>query len=98
MTEQSLAKAYPQVLRAAIGLGVYAGVFGATFGAVSVSSGLTVGQTMILSLVMFSGASQFAFVGVAAAGSPWAAIPAAATPTKANCEAPENITRLKIMV
>ncbi len=26
---------------------------------------------------MFSGASQFAFVGVAAAGSPWAAIPAA---------------------
>ena len=32
---------------------------------------------MILSLVMFSGASQFAFVGVAAAGSPWAAIPAA---------------------
>ena len=40
-------------------------------------SGLTVGQTMILSLVMFSGASQFAFVGVAAAGSPWAAIPAA---------------------
>ena len=75
--EQSLAKAYPQVLRAAIGLGIYAGVFGATFGAVSVGSGLTVGETMILSLVMFSGASQFAFVGVAAAGSPWAAIPAA---------------------
>lgn len=75
--EARLARAYPQVLRAAIGLGVYAGVFGATFGAVSVGSGLTVGQTMILSLVMFSGASQFAFVGVAAAGSPWAAIPAA---------------------
>lgn len=75
--QPSLAKAYPEVLRAAIGLGIYAGVFGATFGAVSVSSGLTVGQTMILSLVMFSGASQFAFVGVAAAGSPWAAIPAA---------------------
>jgi len=73
----SLARAYPAVLRAAIGLGVYAGAFGATFGAVSVGSGLTVGQTMILSLVMFSGASQFAFVGVAAAGSPWAAIPAA---------------------
>lgn len=76
-TAASLARAYPAVLRAAIGLGVYAGVFGATFGAVSVGSGLTVGQTMILSLVMFSGASQFAFVGVAAAGSPWAAIPAA---------------------
>lgn len=77
MDQRRLAKAYPEVLRAAIGLGVYAGVFGATFGAVSAASGLTVGQTMILSLVMFSGASQFAFVGVAAAGSPWAAIPAA---------------------
>jgi 4-azaleucine resistance transporter AzlC len=75
--QTSLARAYPEVLRAAIGLGIYAGVFGATFGAVSVGSGLTVGQTMILSLVMFSGASQFAFVGVAAAGSPLAAIPAA---------------------
>jgi predicted branched-subunit amino acid permease len=33
---------------------------------------------MVLSLVMFSGASQFAFVGVATAGgSPWAAVPAA---------------------
>ena len=32
---------------------------------------------MLLSLVMFSGASQFAFVGVVAAGSPLAAIPAA---------------------
>jgi predicted branched-subunit amino acid permease len=33
---------------------------------ISVASGLTVGQTMVLSLVMFTGASQFAFVGVAA--------------------------------
>lgn len=73
----SLVKDYPAVLRAAIGLGIYAGVFGAAFGAVSVGSGLNVWQTMVLSLVMFSGASQFAFVGVAAAGSPWAAIPAA---------------------
>ena len=75
--ETSLARAYPAVLRAAIGLGVYAGVFGATFGAVSVGSGLTVGQTMILSLVMFSGASQFAFVGVAAAGWPRGGLPGA---------------------
>lgn len=43
----------------------------------AVGSGFTVAQTMLLSLVMFSGASQFAFVGVAAAGSPLAAIPAA---------------------
>ena len=66
-----------RILRAAIGLGLYAGAFGTSFGAVSVGSGLSVPQTMLLSLVMFSGASQFAFVGVVAAGSPFAAIPAA---------------------
>lgn len=65
------------VLRAVIGLGLYAVAFGASFGAVSVSSGLSVGQTMLLSLVMFSGASQFAFVGVAVSAAPLAAIPAA---------------------
>ena len=65
------------LLRAAIGLGLYAGAFGTSFGAVSVGSGLSVVQTMLLSLVMFSGASQFAFVGVTAAGSPLAAMPAA---------------------
>ncbi len=65
------------ILRAAVGIGVYAAVFGMSFGAVSVGSGLSVAQTMVLSLVMFSGASQFAFVGVAAAGSPFAAVPAA---------------------
>ncbi len=62
----------------AVGLGLYAGVFAMSFGAVSVSSGLSLAQTMVLSLVMFSGASQFAFVGViATGGSPFAAIPAA---------------------
>jgi 4-azaleucine resistance transporter AzlC len=65
------------ILRAAVGLGLYAGAFGASFGAVAVGSGLSVAQTMVLSLVMFSGASQFAFVGVAAAGSPYAALAAA---------------------
>jgi branched chain amino acid efflux pump len=65
------------VLRAVIGLGLYAVAFGASFGAVSVSSGLSIGQTVLLSLVMFSGASQFAFVGVAVTAAPLAAIPAA---------------------
>jgi 4-azaleucine resistance transporter AzlC len=66
------------VLRAAVGLGLYAAAFGMSFGAVSISSGLTVAQTMVLSLVMFTGASQFAFVGVVASGgSPFAAVAAA---------------------
>lgn len=66
------------ILRAAIGIGLYAAAFGASFGAVSTTSGLSLAQTLLLSLVLFSGASQFAFVGIAAtAGSPFAAIPAA---------------------
>jgi 4-azaleucine resistance transporter AzlC len=73
-----LHREHATILRAAIGIGVYAAAFGMSFGAVSVGSGLSVAQTMVLSLVLFSGASQFAFVGVAtAAGSPFAAIPAA---------------------
>jgi branched chain amino acid efflux pump len=66
------------ILRAAIGLGLYAGVFGMSFGAVAISSGLSVGQAMLLSLVMFSGASQFGFAGVVASGgTPFAAVAAA---------------------
>ncbi|MET1005304.1 MAG: AzlC family ABC transporter permease, partial [Propionibacteriaceae bacterium] len=65
------------LIRAAIGMGLYAGAFAMSYGALSVSSGLSVAQTMVLSLVMFSGASQLAFVGVATVGSPLAAIPAA---------------------
>jgi 4-azaleucine resistance transporter AzlC len=65
------------ILRAAIGIGLYAGAFGVSFGAISVGSGLSLAPTMVLSLVMFTGASQFAFVGVAAGGgSPFAAVAA----------------------
>lgn len=66
-----------EIVRAAIALAIYAAAFGLSFGAVSVASGLSVAQTMLLSAVLFSGASQFAFVGVVASGSPFAAIPAA---------------------
>jgi 4-azaleucine resistance transporter AzlC len=65
------------VLRVVLGLGLYALAFSTSFGAVSVSSGMSIGQTMLLSLVMFSGASQFAFVTVAVTSAPTAAIPAA---------------------
>ncbi len=52
----------------ASGSGIATGAYGASFGAVSVASGLSVAQTCALSLVMFTGASQFALVGVLAAG------------------------------
>ncbi|HET9841142.1 MAG TPA: AzlC family ABC transporter permease [Nocardioides sp.] len=56
------------VIRDSLGVGVATGLYGVSFGAVSVAAGLSVLQTCALSLVMFTGASQFAFVGVAAAG------------------------------
>ena len=42
--------------------------YGLSFGALSVASGLDVWQTSVLSLLMFSGGSQFALIGVIAAG------------------------------
>jgi predicted branched-subunit amino acid permease len=49
-------------------VGVATGAYGISFGALSVTSGLDVAQTCALSLLMFTGASQFAFVGVVASG------------------------------
>jgi predicted branched-subunit amino acid permease len=56
------------VLRDAIGLGLAVGLYGVAFGAASVAAGLDLWQTVTLSLVMFTGASQFALVGVLGAG------------------------------
>jgi branched chain amino acid efflux pump len=68
----------PAITRAALGIGLYAGVFGVTFGAVAVASGLRLIQAVLLSLVMFTGASQFALVGIlGAGGSPLAGLSAA---------------------
>jgi predicted branched-subunit amino acid permease len=51
------------------GVGFATGVYGISFGALSVAAGLDFWQTMALSLLMFSGGSQFAFVGVIATGA-----------------------------
>ena len=55
-------------MRDALGIGVAVGAFGLSYGAVAVASGLSVLQTCALSLLMFTGASQFALVGVVAGG------------------------------
>ncbi|WP_425846801.1 AzlC family ABC transporter permease [Agrococcus sp. TSP3-2-1] len=52
--------------------------YGLSFGALSIASGLDLWQTMVLSLVMFSGGSQFAFIGVVAAGGGIAGVASAA--------------------
>src|SRR5579871_6612672 len=66
------------IIRAAAGIGLYAGAFGVTFGALATVSGLSPVQAVALSAVMFTGASQFALVGVlAAGGAPLAGVSAA---------------------
>lgn len=54
-----------------MGIGVAAAVslYGISFGALSVASGLDVWQTQFLSIVMFSGGSQFAVIGLIASGA-----------------------------
>ncbi|ELS57034.1 AzlC family ABC transporter permease [Streptomyces viridochromogenes] len=56
------------VVRDALGVGVAVGLSGFAFGVTSAGSGLTLGQTCALSLLVFTGASQFALVGALAAG------------------------------
>lgn len=69
MTEPSLsAKERSRIISDSVAVGAATGAYGVGFGAVAVASGLTVPQTCVLSLLMFTGASQFALAGVVAAG------------------------------
>ena len=71
MTEPALSAAERSgIVRDSLAVGVATGAYGFGFGAVAVASGLSVAQTCVLSLLMFTGASQFALVGVVAAGGP----------------------------
>ncbi len=49
-------------------LGVAVGLFGTSFGVLATTAGLSVAQTCVMSLVVFTGASQFAVVGILATG------------------------------
>jgi predicted branched-subunit amino acid permease len=57
------------VTAVSLGVGFATGLYGISFGALSVAAGLDLWQTMALSLLMFSGGSQFAFIGVVATGA-----------------------------
>lgn len=57
-----------EVWREALGVVLATSAYGVSFGALAVASGLDVWQACVLSLLMFTGGSQFAFVGVFAAG------------------------------
>ena len=57
-----------EVKATALSVGLATGVYGISFGAIGVAAGLDIVSVMLLSLLMFSGGSQFAFVGVIASG------------------------------
>ena len=64
-----------RLLSTSLSVSVATGFYGISFGALGVASGLDLLSVMLLSVLMFSGASQFAFVGViAAGGGPLAAV------------------------
>ena len=55
-----------------MGVATATGAYGVSFGAIGTTSGFTVWQTCVLSLLVFTGASQYAMVGiVASGGSVW---------------------------
>jgi predicted branched-subunit amino acid permease len=56
------------ILRNSAAIGIAVGIYGLSFGALAVAGGFAIWQAMVLSLVMFTGGSQFAYVGVVAAG------------------------------
>ncbi|WP_327285811.1 AzlC family ABC transporter permease [Streptomyces sp. NBC_00597] len=56
------------VIRDALGVGVAVGLSGFAFGVTAAGAGISVLQACVLSLLVFTGASQFALVGALAAG------------------------------
>ena len=62
-----------------LSISIATGLYGISFGALAVAAGLSVAQTAALSFLMFTGGSQFAFIGVIAGGGAASAALGAAT-------------------
>ncbi|WP_310962915.1 AzlC family ABC transporter permease [Nocardioides terrisoli] len=67
-TETTVPGGHPDIVRQGLAVAVATGAYGVSFGAISVASGLDVWQTCALSLLVFTGASQYAMVGVIGSG------------------------------
>jgi len=57
-----------EIIGNALSIGVAVAMYGVSFGALGTTTGLTIPQTMALSLLMFTGASQFTLVSTLASG------------------------------
>ncbi|WP_051147196.1 AzlC family ABC transporter permease [Glaciibacter superstes] len=57
-----------EAVRDSMAVGIATAAYGVSFGALAVAAGLDIWQSCFISLVMFSGGSQFALIGVLAAG------------------------------
>ncbi|MDN5811848.1 MAG: AzlC family ABC transporter permease [Micrococcaceae bacterium] len=66
-------------VKTGLSIAVATGLYGISFGALAVASGLGFWQTVALSALMFTGGSQFAFIGVVAGGGAGSAAFGAAT-------------------
>ncbi|MEN9715862.1 MAG: hypothetical protein RJA35_1329 [Actinomycetota bacterium] len=64
------------VISMSVGVGLATGLYGFSFGALATAAGFSIWQTQVLSLLMYSGGSQFATVGVIAASGPAGILPA----------------------
>jgi len=64
----AIAKPPSSAVTGAVGIGVAVGVYGISFGVLAVAGGLSPAQACVMSMLVFTGASQFAFVGVIAGG------------------------------
>ena len=64
----AIARPPGSAITGAVGIGVAVGVYGISFGVLAVASGLSPAQACVMSMLVFTGASQFAFVGVLAGG------------------------------
>jgi len=78
--------ARPSYAADALGIGVATGVYGISFGVLAVTAGLTEAQALAMSLLVFTGGSQFAAVSVlAAAGAAATAVANALLLAVRNC-------------
>ncbi|MGJ9426772.1 AzlC family ABC transporter permease [Nesterenkonia halotolerans] len=66
-------------LRMGLSIATAISLYGISFGALSTAAGMSLWQTVALSALLFSGASQFAFIGILASGGTGAAALGAST-------------------